>query len=179
MEPLNSIIDLALSCGFSHAGALDAKTIRLKTAVREACAANKCNEYATNWACPPGCGTLEECAEKIRPYARGVIVQTTGALSGAYDYQAWVDIRKKHKEIFADFIPKMKQLFPDALIIADGACTVCEKCTYPEKPCRFPDKMVSSMEALGMLVSEVCEANGLPYSYGKDTLTYVRCVLID
>ncbi len=65
------------------------------------------------------------------------------------------------------------------MIIGTGACTRCEKCTYPDKPCRFPDKMTSSMEALGMVVSDVCRDNGIPYYYGQGTITYVGCVLID
>jgi hypothetical protein len=35
------------------------------------------------------------------------------------------------------------------------------------------------MEALGMIVSDVCKDNNLPYYYGPNTLTYVGCVLIE
>jgi hypothetical protein len=35
------------------------------------------------------------------------------------------------------------------------------------------------MEAFGMVVSEVCKRNDIPYSYGVDTLTYIGCVLIE
>jgi len=38
--------------------------------------------------------------------------------------------------------------------------------------------MTSSMEAMGLLVSEVCEAAGLPYYYGPNTLTYTGAVLL-
>jgi hypothetical protein len=34
------------------------------------------------------------------------------------------------------------------------------------------------MEAMGMVVSDVCRANNLPYYYGPNTLTYVGCVLV-
>jgi hypothetical protein len=33
------------------------------------------------------------------------------------------------------------------------------------------------MEAYGMIVSDVCKANGIPYYYGPNTLTYCACVL--
>ncbi len=58
-----------------------------------------------------------------------------------------------------------------------GACTICETCTWPERPCHFPDKMVSSMEAYGLVVSDVCKPAGIPYYYGPLTLTYSSCVL--
>jgi hypothetical protein len=37
--------------------------------------------------------------------------------------------------------------------------------------------MLSSMEAYGLLVSEVCRASGLPYYYGPKTLTFSACIL--
>ena len=43
--------------------------------------------------------------------------------------------------------------------------------------CRFPEKMVSSMESYGIVVAEVCKANDLPYYYGKNTIAYTSCVL--
>jgi predicted metal-binding protein len=55
----------------------------------------------------------------------------------------------------------------------------CKTCTYPDAPCRFPEKMSASMEALGMVVSDVCKDNNLPYYYGAGTLTFVGCVLLE
>jgi predicted metal-binding protein len=55
----------------------------------------------------------------------------------------------------------------------------CKTCTYPDAPCRFPEKMSASMEALGMVVSDVCKDNKLPYYYGAGTLTFVGCVLLE
>jgi predicted metal-binding protein len=60
-----------------------------------------------------------------------------------------------------------------------GACGRCEHCTFPDKPCRFPDKMTASMEAYGIVVSDVCQSNNLPYYYGNNTLTYTGCVLLE
>ena len=37
---------------------------------------------------------------------------------------------------------------------------------------------MSSMEALGMLVVEICKANGLPYFYGENTIAYTSCFLL-
>ena len=39
--------------------------------------------------------------------------------------------------------------------------------------------ITSAMEALGMVVSDVCARNDIPYHYGPGTLTYVGCVLIE
>jgi hypothetical protein len=35
------------------------------------------------------------------------------------------------------------------------------------------------MEAYGLLVSDVCQKAGLPYYYGKQTITYTSCILLE
>lgn len=66
----------------------------------------------------------------------------------------------------------------EILALGAGCCTQCAKCTYPDEPCRFPEKMVSSMEAYGMLVIEICQKNGLTYYYGPDKMAYTGCFLV-
>ena len=58
-----------------------------------------------------------------------------------------------------------------------GCWTVCAKCTYPDKPCRYPSKRLSSMEAFGLFVSDICARSGLGYNYGPRTMTYTSCLL--
>ena len=64
------------------------------------------------------------------------------------------------------------------LLYGAGGCTLCTTCTYPDAPCRFPEKATSSMEGYGMVVSEVCSANNMPYYYGPCTITYVACCML-
>jgi predicted metal-binding protein len=65
------------------------------------------------------------------------------------------------------------------LSLGSGGCRRCKKCTYPDAPCRFPEKKFASMEAYGMLVTQVCQDNGLDYYYGKGTITYTSCFLLE
>jgi predicted metal-binding protein len=60
---LDQIIKEALDAGFTLAAPLDPKTIRIMPEVRGMCEVNKCDAYGSNWACPPACGTLEECSD--------------------------------------------------------------------------------------------------------------------
>ena len=62
------------------------------------------------------------------------------------------------------------------LMLGAGGCRICPKCAYPE-PCRFPEKTISSMEAYGLFVTQVCRDNDLKYYYGTRTITYTGCVL--
>jgi len=178
MDILEELMLDAESCGFSHYGELDASTIEVYKAARDACAENKCNRYGTNWSCPPGCGTLNECLDKIRQFKRGILVQTTGDID-PFKYDTYLEVGRQHNRRFAEYCRIVKQKVPGALLCGANACENCSECTYPDAPCRFPDLLSYPMEGMGMMVSEVCKRNGMKYHYGSGTITYISCVLID
>lgn len=178
MIGFEEIREKALSCGFTAAAPLNIDTICLRKEARDACAQDKCHSYGRNWACPPACGTLEECDAKIRRYSRGILLQTTGEVD-TMDYEAFIDLMQKHADSGKAFAEYAREALPGCLVLSAGGCARCKKCTYPDEPCRFPESLTYPMEGLGMIVSDVCKANDLPYYYGKGTLTYTGCVLFD
>jgi len=169
---------MAQEAGFSAWADLDVATIELKTEVRDMCAVNSCGQYGKRWSCPPGCGTLEECSQRLKGFDRGILVQTYGDIEDGFDFEAMMEIESDHKEHFTQMYEALRETGAEVLAIGAGCCTACAKCTYPEAPCRFPEKMVSSMEAYGMLVLEVCKTNGLQYYYGADKMAYTSCFLV-
>jgi predicted metal-binding protein len=169
--------NIALDAGFSQVGMLDTASIRLREEVREMCAVNKCGAYGTNWSCPPACGTLDDCARRLKPYPGGLILQTTGTMEDSFDYEAIQRTEQEHAEHMAAFAQKIRPLVPGAMLLGAGTCRRCPTCTYPDASCRFPAEMHSSMEAYGIVVTELCQDNGLLYYYGPGTLTFVGCVL--
>jgi predicted metal-binding protein len=177
-KPCAKLTELALECGFTNAVAVDPSGIKVYREVRDACTEDKCKAYAKNWACPPGCGALEDCQERIHGYKSGIIMQTTGVLDDELDWDGMTRIGIEHSGHIAAFSGAARLEYPYSLVLGAGACRICETCTYPSAPCRFPQKMTCSMEAYGMLVSEVCTKSGIPYHYGKGTLTYVACFLV-
>jgi predicted metal-binding protein len=173
----DSLKVIALNAGFSQIGVLNVASVRLREEVREMCAVNKCGAYGTNWACPPACGTLDECAARIQAYPRGLILQTTGRLEDSFDYEGIERLQREHAEHMAAFAKKIRTLMPGAMLLGAGTCRLCPVCAYPDAPCRLPGEMHSSMEAYGIVVNEVCRDSGIPYYYGPETLTFVGCVL--
>lgn len=175
----NELLKAAADEGFEYYGILDVKTLELLPEVRDMCKANTCAMYGKNWACPPGCGTLEKCRERINKFESGLIVQTIGKLKGSFDYRGMMAMLECHKERFLklnDFLVsqcKYKEILP----LNAGACTVCEECTYPDEVCRFPDKAFASLESYGIFVSRLCKDNGLYYYYGPGTMSYTGCFL--
>ena len=174
---LSELEALAKEAGFTNIGPLRAETIELKPEVRDMCAS--CSQYDKRWSCPPGCGTLEENREKIAAYKTGILVQTVGELEDELDGEGMMEAEQNHKENFRRLHEKLVQLYPNLLALGAGCCRICKTCAYPDEPCRFPDKMVSSMEAFGMVVLEVCKANDMPYYYGPNKIAYNSCFLLE
>lgn len=173
------ILGLALEHGFTYAVPLDPSTLNLLQDVRDMCAANTCGQYGKNWACPPGCGTLEECRADIAGYHSGILVQTMGELEDSMDFETMLELDKAHMKNFMEFREVLAETYPKLLALGAGACTICKECTYPDEPCRFPEKSVSSMEAYGLWVNQVCTANGMQYYYGPNTMAYTSCYLLE
>lgn len=173
------LLSLASDCGFDHAGALNISALDFNPAVRDMCAADRCRNYGRCWTCPPGCGTLEEIAEKASTYHRGILLQSTGLLEDDFDVDTMFDTEKLHRKRFLELVERVRAPYPQCLPMASGACSICPACAYPDAPCRFPHLAIPSMEAYGLMVSQVCKDSGLPYYYGPKTITYTACILID
>ena len=169
----------ARTLGFTNAAVLDASTLSSLDAVRDMCAVNTCGKYGRCWTCPPGCGSIEENREALKRYTKGIIVQTTMELEDDFDYETMECCGKRHKALFAALYQHMRAEGIPVLALGAGGCELCEKCAYPDAPCRHPEKALSSMEAYGLLVSDVCKKNGLPYYYGPRTMTFTGCYLFE
>lgn len=178
MDEMSRVAVNAEKYGFSHAGVLRAESLRLRSEVRDMCSADKCQMYGKSWMCPPACGSLEENTQKITPYKAGIIVQTTGQLEDDYDYEGMTEAGRLQKERFFAFGDILRKNYPDMLALSSGGCELCKACTYPDAPCRHPESATPSMEAFGLLVSDVCKSNGMGYYYGPQTITYSACYLL-
>lgn len=170
---------LAAQCGFTHWGNLDVSTLDLRQDVRDMCLANSCGQYGKRWGCPPGCGTLEECRSYISQYSSGILVQTTGILEDIFDGDTMMETERQHKAHVAEMARLLGQRYPNLLTMGTGCCTLCQTCTYPTEPCRFPWKRITSMEAYGLLVLDICKKNGMKYYYGENTIAYTSCFLLE
>ena len=169
---------LSLDTGFSRAAALDCATLELRQEVREMCAANTCGMYGKNLACPPFCGTLDECREQVKGYGSGIIVQTVGEIEDSMDFEGMMEAEAEHKAHFYKMAELLRRKYPDVLPLGSGCCTVCPACAGPEGSCRFPEKRISSLEAFGIVVSDLCSRNGLDYYYGPGKIAYTSCYLL-
>ena len=172
------ILTLAREIGFEGAAEFDVSRLEFRTDVREMCADGRCKRYGRCWSCPPACGSVEALERRAKSYSRGVLVQTVGKLDGDFDADGIAAAEREHKRRF-DTLARQARLVTGGKCMPPGAgaCTRCAKCTYPDRPCRHPDMLWPSMEATGLLITDVCKLAGLQYYHGPGTITFASCIL--
>ena len=179
MSDWDKVKEIIKNAGFSHIGEIRMETVEPMDEVRDMCQNENCGMYGKNWACPPGCGSLEECRKRLLSYRTGILVQTVGELEDSMDWEGIKEAEERHKKCFLETAEKLREVCPELLPLGAGTCTLCKECTYPDSPCRHPDRRVSSMEAYGILVSDICAKNQMKYYYGPESIAYTSCYFFD
>jgi predicted metal-binding protein len=145
--------------------------------VRKACEKNVCGLYGTSWACPPAVGTMEQCRKQCGAYENAIIFTTLTVLEDKYDFDKWREAGARHESV-TDFAAEIiKAEFEKVLVLSTEGCSVCPKCTYPNSPCRFPERMHPAAEGYGILVTETAKKCGIQYNNGSDTITFFSLIL--
>ena len=100
-------------------------------------------------------------------------------LEDSFDFEGMQAGMRAFKTVCARLDDAARKHLTRFMLLGNESCGRCEKCTYPDAPCRFPEKAIPSMVAYGLVVSQVCEQSGLPYYYGPKTITYTSCILLE
>jgi predicted metal-binding protein len=95
----------------------------------------------------------------------------------AYDYEGWIHAMKEFKTISYGMDTVAKKYLKKYMILSNEGCNMCEICTYPHAPCRFPWKLQHAIEGYGITVSAVAEKAGVNYMNGENTVTYFGALL--
>jgi predicted metal-binding protein len=179
MPDYNKLTALAEACGFTNCAPLDISTLEFMQEVRDMCNPNQCDRYGKSWSCPPECPPLDVLQQRVLGYSGGFLVQTVGELEDSYDWEGIITIGLTHKANFGKMWEALEKQYSQVYAMGAGACMLCETCTYPDEPCRHPERMSASMEASGLLVNKVCTDNNLGYNYGQDKIAFTACFLFN
>ena len=178
-ETRNAVERIIAAQGFESTGTCSAAELKVHEEVRESCAAGKCHIYGTRWACPPACGDIYDYERQMHEFTYCTVVQTVAELEDEFDGEGMMHAQDVHKERVFALVDALDAagLSDAVMVLSAGYCSLCTTCTYPDAPCRFPDKRLVSMEAAGLIVSDVCTLAGIPYNHGPLTIAYSSCVL--
>ena len=138
---------------------------------------HECPQYNTSWSCPPAVGTVEECRERCNAYTNCFLFSTISEVRDISDMEETLSTRMEHEEITREVVKLFHSFYGEVIALSTESCAVCSKCTWPDAPCRFPDKLYPSMEACGLFVSKICKQCGMEYNNGPDTITFFSCIL--
>lgn len=167
----------AFDAGLLETGVIPTSELAFHESVRKICEENSCGAYGKTWACPPAIGDLASCRERCLGFEHMQLVSCAYLLDDEFDFENV----SRH---MADFDGKIDTLaeavrrsVPNALVLSNEGCSRCAQCTWPDAPCRFPEKLHPSIEGFGFVVSELAEKAGIRYYNGPRTVTFFGGVL--
>lgn len=162
---------------FTETGYVEIDSLKYHPEIRAICEGNSCRSYGTCWACPPGVGTLEECEERVRQYDHFLLLSKKYTLKNSFDLEGMRFGMMDFKEAVDVFEEEIRGILPNYRLLSNEGCGRCKKCTYPEAPCRFPDKLHGSLEGYGFIVTELAKAANMRYNNGPNSVTFFGALL--
>ena len=173
-----TIIRNAYRVTLSEIGPVDISELEFEDWVRDFCQ-NGCRSYNSSWACPPAVGTLEECRERCLQYGNMMLFDKCYKLSGSFDSIGVQNAMSDFKLIVDRYAELLSPILSRSLFLTNEGCTRCEKCTWPDAPCRFPEKLHHTIEGYGFNITKMARRAGLHYNGGPNTVTFFGAVLYD
>ena len=145
--------------------------------VRDMCKSNRCGLYGKTWTCPPGVGDWEDLRDECYTYTHALIFTTKHDLDDDFDIEGIGESGRLHKLLDNALAERLRNAKISHLLYSAGGCSLCKSCTYPNAPCRFPDRVHRSMEACGIDVGKLSRVCGLRYNNGPQTVTYFSMIV--
>lgn len=162
-----------------ESGFIDCSALPFFEGARAACEANLCGKYGSCWTCPPGVGGLAELEAKAKGYKRGFVFSCKYDLEDSFDFAGMTEVKFKSSRTLKEITETLYANGVRFLPLGSGGCYLCDSCTYPDSPCRHPDKAIASLEAYGIFVSELAKKVGINYINGQNTVTYFGLILLE
>jgi predicted metal-binding protein len=151
---------------------LESRQVCFSEEVRILCEKNACGMYGKSWACPPGVGSAANCKAQCREFHHALIFTSLSPLRKKHDISGWQEARIRHETITENVVSIVRSRFDRILALSTEGCMVCESCTYPTQPCRFPERMFPAIEGFGINVMQLAKTCGIRYYNGPNTVTY-------
>ena len=137
---------------------------------------HECPMYNATWACPPAVGSVEKCRTRVLAYHEGLMITTAAQVPDINDMEQTLSTRGMHEQVTRDVLACVRQQSSETLTLSTEACAQCEACTWPNAPCRHPDRMFPCVESHGILVSDLAERHGIEFCAGNGIVTWFSLI---
>jgi len=138
---------------------------------------HECPMYNTTWACPPAVGTVEVCRARVLAFSEGLMIATITEVSDIANIEETLSTRADHERITREILEIVRQRSTQTLTLSTEACAHCAHCSYPDAPCRHPDRMFPCVESHGILVTDLAEKHGIDFLAGNNLVTWFSLIL--
>lgn len=172
----NQIEEMLLELPVVQYAWLDIRDIPFSDRVRAICR-QECPRYDKSWACPPGVGTVEECRQVCDGYDGAFVFTTIAEVCDIENMEETLATRREHEEVTRAIRQILEQHVSKTLALSGDSCAICEKCAYPDQPCRHPDKMIPCVEGYGIVVPLLAEQAGIEFMNGSSIVTWFGIIL--
>ncbi|MDR1692579.1 MAG: DUF2284 domain-containing protein [Oscillospiraceae bacterium] len=172
---VTDIVKLCTVLGASKAEAIPVESVTFAPELRSLCEQNVCGRFGRNYTCPPLAGDVHTLIANLKTFRQTVIWQNIYPLEDSFDFEGMAEGQRRHNAMTADAAERIYAVLgrENALVLAAGGCALCQTCAVLEnRPCRFPEKALSSLEAYGINVSKIGEISNLKYINGPNTVTF-------
>lgn len=139
----------------------------------------ECDRFNTTWACPPAVGSVEECRHRCLAYKECFLFSTIAEVSDIINFEETLSTRREHENITAAIEQFIKSQGVGCMALSTESCDICETCTYPAAPCRFPEKMHPCVESHGIIVSELAEKYNLDFTLSPNQILWFGILFIE
>lgn len=156
-------------------GFLETGDLEFKEEVRQICK-QECDRYNTSWSCPPAVGTVKECKEKCSSYDQVLFFSTLAEVEDTANLEESLKTKGDHERIVHEVCQDIRKAGMDIWVLSSDSCALCETCTWPDQPCRYPLKMFPCIESHGILVTSAAEKLAMDFYYDNQTVVWFAMI---
>lgn len=157
---------------------IDTDILCFSEKVRHICR-TECPMYGKTWACPPGVGTPDACRERCLAYKKALLLTTAIEVHDVTNLEETLATRNEHEEVVRQAAAFMQKQVKETYVLSTQACAICAECSYPDAPCRFPDKMFPCVESHCIVVTELAEKFGIEFICGGNTVVWFSIIFYE
>lgn len=143
------------------------KELEFSPRIRHVCE-SECPMYGKTWACPPAVGPVEACQSRCLSYENALCITTVTEVRDIADMEETLATRAGHEAVTRQTEALLRTCgAAEVYVLSTEACSICQQCTYPNGPCRHPDRMYPCVESHAIVVTALAERYGIEFLSGN------------
>lgn len=100
-------------------------------------------------------------------------------MEDSFDFEGMTNGLRSFKDTVDKFAEAVCPRLNEILVLSNEGCGRCSICTYPDSPCRYPERLYPSIEGFGFIVSELAHQAYIKYNSGPNTVTFFGAILFN